>query len=209
MGEKGNKAYLINSIVIKLRATRNVLSADSVVHIRPNTTGSNSIDSDLLVTKVDGHASHKRLDGTLGARVNSVSGHTLGLAGDGSHKDQTATNLEVVVGLPSDKELATSVDVEDTVKLLGGDVLDVAKGDDTTVGADNVQVAPDLLGFGKHLDDLVNIGDVSLDGYGVGTTLLDGLHDLLGGLGAVGVVHNDFGTTTSQLEGHLTTDTTT
>lgn len=203
------RSYLINSIVIELSAAGDVLSANSVVHISLDSTRSHGVDGDLLVTEVDGHAAHEGLDGTLGARVHGVLGHTLGLAGDGPHENQTTADLEVVVRLAGDEELAARVDVEHAVELLGGDVLDVAERDDAAVGADDVQVAPDLLGLGEHLDDLVDVGDVGLDGDGVGAGLLDGLHHLLGGLAAVGVVHDDLGAATPELEGHLTTDTAT
>ena len=107
-------------------------------------------------------------------------GNSLGLAGDGSHEDQTATNLEVLVGLTSDEELSTGVDVEDAVELLGGDILDVAEGDNTAVGADNVELAELLDGLVEHADDLVDIGDVGLDRGSVGPALLDQVDNLLG-----------------------------
>lgn len=135
-------------------------------------------------------------------------GDTLGLASDGAHHDEAATDLEVLVGLAGDEELAAGVDGEDAVKLLGGDVLDVAERDDARVGADNVELAPDLDGLVKELDDLVHVRHVGLDGGGVGARLLDGVDDLLGRLGAVGVVDNDLGAATTQLQGHFPADTT-
>lgn len=157
----------------------------------------------------DGHAPDKGLDGTLATGVDSVLGNSLGLAGDGSHEDQTATNLEVLVGLTSDEELSTGVDVEDAVELLGGDILDVAEGDNTAVGADNVELAELLDGLVEHADDLVDIGDVGLDGGSVGPALLDQVDNLLGRLFAVGVVDNDLSAATSELESHLPADTAT
>jgi hypothetical protein len=138
-----------------------------------------------------------------------VLGDTLGLAGDGAHQDQAATDLEVLVGLTGDEELASGVDAEDTVELLGGDILDVAEGDDTRVGADNVDLAPDLDGLVEEGDDLVDVGDVGLDGDSLGAGLLDHLTDLLGRLDTVGIVDNDLGTTATKLLGHLTANTTT
>lgn len=134
-------------------------------------------------------------------------GNTLGLAGDGSHEDQTAADLEVLVGLAGDEELATGVDVEDTVELLGSDILDVTEGNNTAVGADNVELAELLHGLVEHADNLVDVGDVGLDGGGIGAVLLDQVDDLLSSGVAVGVVDNDLGTTTSKLESHLATDT--
>lgn len=178
------------------------------VHVGLDTTRGNSVNGDLLVTEVDGHAADEGLNGSLRARVDGMLGDTLGLASDGTHEDDTAADLEVLVGLAGNEELATGVDGEDAVELLGGDILDVAEGDDTRVGADNVELAEDLLGLGEHGDNLVNVGDVGLDGSSVGAGLLDGLDDLLGGLGAVGVVDDNLSTATSELKGHLTTNTT-
>lgn len=202
-----SKPYLINSIIIQLRATGNVLPADSVVHIRLDATGRDSIDSDLLVTKVNSHAAHKGLNSTLATTVDSMLWHTLGLTRNAAHQNQPSTNLEGIVRLLGNKELATSVDVENTVKLLGGNVLDVAKGDDTAVGADNVELAPGLLGLGEHGDDLVDIRHVGLDGDGVAAGRLDLGDDFFGRLGAVGVVDDYLCATASELEGHFTADT--
>lgn len=137
-----------------------------------------------------------------------MSGDTLGLAGDGSHKNQATTNLEVLVRFTSNEELATGVDREDAVELLGGNILDVAEGDDAAVGADNVELAKLLLGLLEEADDLLNVGDVGLDGGGVGAVLLDLADDLVGGLVAVCVVDDNLGTATSELESHLSADTT-
>jgi hypothetical protein len=156
----------------------------------------------------DGHAAGEGLNGTLGTRVDSVLGDTLGLTSDGTHEDHTATNLEVLVGLTGNEELSTGVDVEDTVELLGCDILDVAESDDTGVGDGNVNLAKVLLGLLEELDGLLDVGDVGLDGNGVGTEVLDLLDDLLGGVGGVGVVDDDLGATACELESHLTTHTT-
>jgi hypothetical protein len=137
-----------------------------------------------------------------------VLGDGLGLARDGSHEDQAATDREVLVGLAGHEELTAGVDVEDAVKLLGGDILDVTERHDTRVGADNVELAESLDGLLEETDDLVDIGHVGLDGDGVGAVLLDLLDDLVGGRVAVGVVDNDLGAATSKLKGHLATDTT-
>ena len=133
---------------------------------------------------------------------------TLGLTSDGTHEDHATANLEVLVGLTGNEELSTGVDVEDTVELLGGDILDVAEGNDTRVGDGNVNLAEVLLGLLEELDGLLDVGDVGLDGNGIGTDLLDLLDDLLSSIGGVGVVDDDLGATACELESHLTTHTT-
>ena len=156
----------------------------------------------------NGHAAGEGLDGTLGARVDGVLGDTLGLTSDGTHEDHTATNLEVLVSLTGNEELSTGVDVEDTVELLGCNILDVTEGDDTGVRDGNVNLAEVLLGLLEELNGLLDVGNVGLDGNGVGTELLDLLDDLLSSVGGVGVVDDDLGTTACELESHLATHTT-
>jgi hypothetical protein len=135
-------------------------------------------------------------------------GHALGLSSNGTHEDQPSANLEVLVRLASDEELAARVDVEDAVELFGSDILDVAKGDDAAVGADDVELAEDPDGLLEHAHDLVDVGHVGLDRGRVGAGLLDGLDDLLGRLLAVGVVNDDFCAATAELESHLPADST-
>lgn len=152
------------------------------------------------------HAAHKCLNGALGTRVDGVLGHTLGLSGDGAHEDQPSADLEVLVRLARHEELAARVDVEDAVELLRGDVLDVAERHHAAVGADNVELAEDLDGLLEHAHDLVDVRHVGLDRGRVRAGLLDGLHDLLGRLLAVGVVDDDFCAAAAELEGHLSAD---
>jgi hypothetical protein len=202
------RAHLIDTLVVELITAGDVLLAHSMVHVGLDAAGSDSVDRDLLVTEVDGHAPDEGLDGTLGGGVDGVLGDSLGLASDGSHENETAADREVLVGLARDEELATGVDVEDAVELLGGHILDVAEGDDTRVGADDVELAELLDGLLEEFDDLVDVRHVSLDGGGIGAVLLDEINDLVGGRVAVGVVDNDLGAATSKLKSHLTADTT-
>ena len=123
-------------------------------------------------------------------------GHTLGLAGDGPHQDEAAANLKVLVGLTSNKELATGVDVEDAVILLRSDILDVAERDNSRVGAHNVEPAKPFLALTEELLDLADITHVGLDGHRIPAELLDGLHNIVGRDVAGGVVDNHPGTTT-------------
>lgn len=196
---------LVNLCVVQVFTVGDVLLADGVVHVGLDTTGGHSVDGDLLVSTVNGHAADKGLDGTLAAGVDGVLGDTLGLTGDGAHQDDAASNLEVLVCFSCDEELSSGVDGEDTIKLLGGDILQVAEGDDTGVGDDNVDLAKVFLGLGKEVDDLVDIADVALNGDGVSAEGLDLSNELVSGLGGVGIVDNDIGTTAGKFEGGLTT----
>ncbi len=202
-------SYLVNAFVAQLVTVGDVLTAHGVVHVGLDATGGDDIHGDLLVTEVDGHGAGEGLDGALAAGVDGVLGDALGLAGDAAHQDQPATLLEVEVGLLGDEELAPRVDVEDAVVLLRRDVLDVAEGHDAAVRADDVQLAEDLDRPLEQGLDLVDVRDVGLDRGRVRPALLDLLHDLLGRLRAVRVVHDDLGAAAPQLEGHFPTNTAT
>ena len=158
----------------------------------------------------NGHAPGKGLNGTLGTRVDGVLGDTLGLAGDGAHEDDAATDFHALVGGGGNEELATGVDVEDAVKLLGSDVLEVAKGHDTRVGAANVELAKVGDNVVHELLRLVDIADVGLEGRCVGAVAksLDLLDDLLSTLDGVGVVDGDLCAALGKLNGHSLSDTT-
>jgi len=199
---------LVNLVVGEVGTAGNVLAADGVVHVGLDTTGGNSVDSDALVTGIDGHAADKGLDGTLGTGVDGVLGDTLGLTGDGAHQDDAATDGKVLVCLTGDEELTTGVDLEDAVELLLGDILEVTEGNDTRVGADNVELTEVLNSLVEELDGLGDITNVGLDGNSVGTILLDLLDNLVGSLGRVGVVDNNLSTTLSELNGHRLANTT-
>lgn len=178
-----------------------------MVHIGLDATGRDSVDSDLLVAKVNSHAADEGLDGSLAARVDGVLGHALGLAGDAAHEDEAAADLEVLVGLAGDEELAARVDVEDAIELLRRDVLDVSEGHHAAVGAHDVDLAEDLDRLLEQLDNLVHVRHVGLDRCRVRAALLDLLHHLIGRVGTVGVVDDDLGPAASKLECHLPTDT--
>jgi len=198
----------VNLVVVHLLSSWNVLLADSVVHVGLDTTWGNAVDSDLLVTSIDGHASDEGLDGTLGGRVHSVLWNTLGLTSDRSHEDDTAANLEVLVCLPGNEELTSSVDVENAIKFLWCHILEMSKGDDAGVGADDVEFAEVGLGLLEHRHDLVDVGNVGLDGNGLAAHLDDLVYNRLSSLSAVGVVDNNIGTTSGKVKSHCLSDTT-
>lgn len=195
---------LVDLLVVEVLAVGDVLLAHGVVHVGLDAAGGDGVDGDLLVAAVDGHAAHEGLDGALGARVDGVLGDTLGLARDAAHEDDAAAGLEVLVGLAGHEELASGVDVEDAVKLLLGHVLEVAEGHHARVGHDDVELAKVLLGLGEHVDNLRHVRDVGLDGDRVAAHGLDLGDELVGRLGAVGVVDHHVGTTAGELESGLT-----
>ena len=172
-----------------------------LVHVGLDATGSNAVDSDALVAAVNRHAANKGLNGALGARVDGVHGHALGLAGDGAHEDDAAADGQVAVGLARDEELATGVDAEDAVKLFLGHILEVAEGDDTRVGDGNVELPVVRDGGVEQLDRLRDVGHVGLDGDGVAASGLDLGNYLLGRGGRVGVVDHDGGAAGCELFG--------
>lgn len=218
---------LINLFVIQLVATRDVLAAHGVVHVSLDATGGNAVDSNLLLTSIcpyissdpgrkysmlhtDSHATNESLNGTFGAGVDSMLWNTLGLAGDGAHEDDPATNFHSLIRLLGDEELATSVDGHDTVVLLLGHVLEVTERDNTRVGAADVELSEVLDDLIHELSSLLGVGDVGFDCNGIGTSLhlLDLLDDILSGFGAVGIVYDNFCATTGKLKGHFLADAT-
>nr|POE98246.1 hypothetical protein CFP56_64839 [Quercus suber] len=201
-------AYLVHLVIAEVLAVGDVLAAHGVVHVGLDAAGGDGVDGDLLVTAVDGHAADEGLDRALGARVDGVLGHALGLAGDGAHEDDAAADGKVLVGLAGDEELAAGVDAEDAVELLLGHVLQVAERHDAGVGADDVQLAEVLDGLGHELGGLGDVADVGLEGNGVAAFGLDALDDLVGGVGRVGVVDDDLGAAAGELGGHGRTDAT-
>src|ERR1700733_14283844 len=181
------RRVLVNLLIRKVLAVWNVLFADSLVHVGFDATGPNGVDGDFLVTTVDGHASDKGLDGTLASRVDSVLGDTLGLTCNGAHQDDAATDLEVFVGFSFEKELSTSVDVEDSVIFLLCDIFQVTEGHDTRVGDDNIDLAEMGFGLLHQGDGVLYVGDVSLDGNRINAIAhrLDLCHDFVCGIAAV------------------------
>jgi hypothetical protein len=165
----------------------------------------------ITLNHTDSHAPGEGLDSTLRTGVDGVLGHTLGLASDGSHKDDPAANRHPLVRLLGDEELSTGVDLHDTIVFRLVDVLEVTERNDTGVGAADVK-------FSKVLDDLVHkvlsffdVGDIGLDCNGLGTSVhaLDLLDNFLGGFLRVGIVDGNTGTTAGELEGHLLANATT
>lgn len=138
-------------------------------------------------------------------------GHTLGLAGNGSHEDDAAADFHALVRLLSNEELTASVDAHDTVVFLLSHILEVAEGHNAGVGATDVELAElgdDLV---HELGGFLGVGHVGLDGDCVGASLhrFDFLDDFVGGLGAVGVVDGYLGASSSQFQSHLLANPTT
>jgi len=56
-------------------------------HVRLDTTGSNGVDSDVLVAHVGAEGSDERLDGVFAAGVERVVFRASGTSSDGRHED--------------------------------------------------------------------------------------------------------------------------
>lgn len=213
---------LVNLLVGEGLAFGDVLAAHFVVHVGLDAAGSNTVDSDLLLASIwgsvsqwsrgvndglltDGHAASESLDGALGSRVDSMLRNPLGLAGDGAHENDTATLRHALVRLLCNKELSAGVDIHDAVVLFLINVCEVAERNDARVGAADIQLAEVRHDLVHELCCLLGVGDIGLDGNGVGARLhgFDLLDDFLGSFGAVGVVHNDLCAATGKLESHL------
>jgi hypothetical protein len=140
-----------------------------------------------------------------------VLGHTLCLTSDGAHEDDSAANFHPLVCLLGNEELTTSVDVEDAVELLRLNIGEVAKRNDTRVGAADVELAKVCDDIVHELYGLLNVTDVCLERSGVRSVAqcLDLLDDGLGTLDGVGVVDGDLSTALGELNGHRLSDTTT
>jgi len=197
---------LVDLIVAQLLSTWNVLPAYCVVHVALDTTWCNAVYSDLLVTAIDGHAADEGLNGALGPGVGGMFGHALGLTGDGAHQNDAAADTKMLVCLPRNEELATSIDAEDTVEFLLGYILQMPERDNTRVGADNVELAEVLYGLVHELDSLGDVANISLDCDSVTTVALDVIDNLLCCVERVGVVHNDLCTAARELGSHRSTN---
>jgi len=131
-------------------------------------------------------------------------------SGNGGHEHNTTILLNVLVCCLTNEELCPSVQVENVVELLLCDVLCCVPALGTTVAHDKVDLAESSLGLLEQAVDLANLGDIGLDGDGLGAVVegLDGVADLIGGGLGVGVVDNDGASTASELDGTATADTT-
>lgn len=179
-------------------------------HVRLDTTGGDTVDGDTTLTEVGSEGLDHTNNGHLGSVVKGMVADTKKTSSDGGHEDQTTVVLKVLPGSLTNEELGASVQVEDVVVLLLGDLLSLVPRLGTTVGHDNVNLAKVLLGLLEQTLNLGNLADVGLDGDGLGTAAggLNLSYDLIGGGLAALVVDNDAGTTSSELNSTATTDTT-
>ena len=179
-------------------------------HVGLDTTWRNTVDGDTSLSKVGSERLDHTDDGHLGSVVQSVVANTEQTSSDGAHEDQTTIVLEVLPRSLTDKELCTSVEVEDMVVDLLGDLLGLVPRLGARVGHDNVDLAKVLLGLLEETLDLADLGHIGLDadGLGAGASGLDLADDFVGGGLGVGVVDDDGGSATAELNGASSTDTT-
>ena len=177
-----------------------------VVHVGLDTTGGDGVDGNLLLAAVDGEGAGEALDGSLGAGVESMVVDTSHGSSDGRGENDAAATATVLEALLGNEELATAVEVENTIEELLSDVefgrphLSARVGDDelnvSVVGHDTVEEVGHLSG----------LADVGLESGGVraeGPELGDGV---LGGLGAGAVVDDDVAAALGELEGDALAD---
>lgn len=151
-----------------------------VKHIRDRATGSDSVDSDLFAPAVLGQDGHERLNRALGARVDSMLGHHETSSSVRAGQDNATTIVEMLVAFASDEELSSSVDVENAIEFFRSDFFQVAEGNYSCVGADNVEFSEVGDCFFEETHGFVNVADVGFDGDGVGAEGFDLLHDFVG-----------------------------
>ncbi|KAL3305557.1 versicolorin reductase [Colletotrichum asianum] len=190
-----------------LVAVGDVVPRVLVVHVGLDTTGGDGVDSDALGAAVDGEGAGEALDGGLGAGVQGVVGDAAHDGGDGGGQEDAAAAPAVLQALLGDEELAAGVEVEDVLVELLGDVLLGAPDLLARVGDDEVHAAEVGDGAVEEVDDLLGLGDVCLEGDGLGAHLLDLGDDLLGGAGGGAVVDDDVGAALAELEGDAASDT--
>ncbi len=132
--------------------------------------------------------------------------HALRLAGNRPHKDDPPADLEMLVRLARDEELAARVDGEHPVELVLGDVLEMAERHDARVGAHYVEPLEVRHGLLEQSHRLGDVCDVGFDGDRVGPEFFY-LFDHFGGcVDAVRVVDDYFSPASGQLEGHRFAD---
>jgi hypothetical protein len=179
-------------------------------HVRLDTTGGNTVDSDTTLTEVGSEGLDHTNNSHLGGVVEGMVTDTKKTSSNGGHEDQTTIVLKVLPCSLTNEELGASVQVEDVVVLLLGDLLGLVPRLGTAVGHDDIDLAKVLLGLLEQTLNLGDLADIGLDGDGLGTAAggLDLCNNLVGGGLAALVVDDNAGTTSSELNGTATTDTT-
>jgi hypothetical protein len=105
---------------------------------------------------------------------------------------------EILQSIDTNKELSTSVDVEDLVPKFLGDFLRLGKGFHAGVVDDDVEFSEVLDGLLEKRSDLSWLGDVTLNSNSLAAILLDLSDGGHGWLGRFGVVDADGSTSLSE-----------
>ena len=179
-------------------------------HVGLDTTGGDTVDSDTALAEVGSEGLDHTNNGHLRGVVEGMVADTEKTSGDRGHENQTTVVLKVLPGSLTNEELCAGVEVENVVVLLLGDLLGLVPALGTAVGHDDVDLSKVLLGLLEQTLNFGDLADISLDGNGLGSAAgsLDLSDDLVGGGLAALVVDNNAGTTSSELDGTTTTDTT-
>lgn len=178
-------------------------------HVRHDTTWSNGIDTNMLVTHICAQASNESLDGVLAASVQRVVLWSTSSSSDGRHEDDRSLVLKVLVGLLGNEELRPSVGVEDVVVDLGSDLEKWGEVFLAGVGHDDIETPEGLLALLEESDDVGDLSDIGLDSDGVRTEALDLLDDGVGLVGGFSVVDDNLGATSCELKSNTLADTST
>lgn len=185
-----------------LVAAGNVVPGILVKHVGLDATGCDGVDRHALFAAVDGERAGEAFNRSLGAGVQRVIWDAADAGRDRRGQDQATPVPAVLEGILRHKELAAAVEVEDLVKQRGRHVHLGAPHLHARVGDDKVQVAKVRDGLVKELGDRLRLANVRLDGDALGAQLGELGDDLLGGLGAAGVIDNDIGAAPAELNGN-------
>lgn len=136
--------------------------------------------------------------------------YTFGLTSDGAHENDPAADFHSFVSLFGNEELAAGVDVEDTVEFFRLDLGEVAKGDNTRVGAANIELAKMGNDIIHELGSFLDVANIGLERMCVSSVAqrLDLLDDGFSALDGVGIVDCDLCATLCELNSHGLANTT-
>ena len=179
-----------------------------LVHVSLDAPRCNSINSDALMSTVDRKAASEALYSRLATSVQSVVGNSRHLCGNRGHENDSATMLKVHVRVLRDEELSTSVEIEDAIIVLLGNLVFRFEYLRPRVGHDDVKASKVGDGFFEESGHFSNFGHVGFDGECFAPCPFDLFHEGESSFRGVGVVDNDGSTALSQFEGNTTTNPT-
>lgn len=136
--KKKKKTNLINLLIRQLLPPRNILLTNLMIHIRLNPPRRHTIHRNFLISTINRHTPHKRLNRALRARIHRMFGNPLRLTRDGTHEDNPPANGKVFVGFSGHEKLSSSVDAHDAVVFFFCDVFEMAERYDSGIRTHDV-----------------------------------------------------------------------